>query len=318
VVTGTSEAKRVYLGALDRELTAGLPYLKESLKESLGDCRISSIYLGGGSPSVMRPDDVATMMRRFIKRLRDENLVVERGLEVSIECMPQTIGTPSLSGLRSGGFTRYSLSMQSIIPSELEALDCDFSVRDIQNAVLFLEKFHIHNVNLDLMYGNPLQTFASWKQTLRAARDFEPEHISLYPFPGLPESCRLTSGQTGVEGYPDTAEAAEILERLERLERLEFARGFLSGLGYTQYTRYHFAKPHRQCRYFLERYRGEDYLGFGLGARSLVGGVSYANTNDWDTYLEHSGNFERIVTDVIRLNPAQQDAYQKASQALLM
>jgi oxygen-independent coproporphyrinogen-3 oxidase len=298
VVTGTGEAKQAYLEALGRELTASLPYLKESLKNG----HISSIYLGGGSPSVMRPDDVAAMMRRFIGQLRDAELTPLHGPEVNIECMPQTIGTPSLSGLRSGGFTRYSLSMQSIIPAELEALDCGFTIQDIQNAVLFLERFRIHNVNLDLMYGNPLQTLDSWKRTLRAARDFKPEHISLYPFPDQDER-----GQAG--NCPDTFETAEILD---------FARDFLSGLGYVQYTRYHFARPGRQCRHFLSRYAGEDYLGFGLGARSLIDGISYANTTDWESYLSHSADFEMITTDITQLTEEQQANYQRASQKLLV
>jgi oxygen-independent coproporphyrinogen-3 oxidase len=245
----------------------------------------------------MRPDDVATMMRRFIERLRAEGLAPLRGLEVTIECMPQTIGTPLLSGLRPGGFTRYSLSMQSIIDAELEALDCGFTARDVQNAVLFLDRFHVHNVNLDLMYGNPLQTLTSWKQTLRAVRDFDPEHISLYPFPGKAADC------------PDASEVAAIID---------FAQGFLGELGYARYTRYHFAKPNKQCRYFLERYGGADYLGFGLGARSLIDDISYANTHDWGTYLAHSADFERIVTDVVQLTAEQQDEYREASRALLV
>jgi oxygen-independent coproporphyrinogen-3 oxidase len=325
VVTGTSEAKRLYLEALGRELEASLL--------SLDGYHVSSIYLGGGSPSVMRPDDVAAMTRRFIGQLRDAGLTPPHGPEISIECMPQTIGTPSLSGLRSGGFTRYSLSMQSIIPAELEALDCDFTVRDIQNAVLFLQKFHIHNVNLDLMYGNPLQTLGSWKRTLRAARDFKPEHISLYPFPGQVDCGQGERGQSGhgqdddgrvdsqTDGSPnltDRSQADASPSQAETADMLEFACEFLTEMGYTRYTRYHFARPGKQCRHFLSRYAGENYLGFGLGARSLIDDISYVNTSDLNSYLSHSADFELITTDIMRLTEKQRADYQSASQKLLI
>ncbi|MDR3315519.1 MAG: hypothetical protein LBS98_03435 [Coriobacteriales bacterium] len=283
VVTGDSTAKRAYLEALERELNATLPTLDEYL--------VASIYVGGGSPSVMRPDDVAKLLRAFKKKLR-----LEQRAEVTIELMPQTVGTPSLSGLNAGGINRYSLSMQSIIPSELEALDCGFSVQDVQNAVLFLDKFHHNNVNIDIMYGNPGQTLASWTRTLQVVRDFSPSHVSVHPFPGEADSC------------PDD-ETKVALEHK--------AASYLTELGYQRYTVHHYAKPNRACRHFLNRYQGMEYIGFGLGARSFIDGLTYENTHDLATYLAHSGNIEKLATNIVALTPEELEEYYSVCKALL-
>lgn len=271
VKTGNSETKSRYLNALERELEAALPTLQEYT--------ITSIYMGGGSPSALNPDAIAKLMRKLKNRL---NLATPA--EVCIEAMPQTIGTSSLSGLGVGGFTRMSLSMQSGNDDELAALDCGFSVQDIQNSVIFLDRFGMRNVNIDLMYGNPLQTISSWKETLRRVRDFDPEHVSIYPFTAQAHGCPTIG---------------------EQREMLLHTRKYLLAYGYTPYSLYHFAKRDHISRYFHDRFSGCEYMGFGLGSKSFIDDVMYENTNDYSLYLEHSADFETITTNITRLDESQ-------------
>jgi oxygen-independent coproporphyrinogen-3 oxidase len=237
--------------------------------------QIASIYVGGGSPSCMHPD----LLTRSIRHLTSQ-LTLERGVEKTIELMPQTVGTPLLSGLHPSGYTRFSLSMQSAIPEELEALDCGFTVQDVRNAVLFLDKFHMNNLNLDLMCPLPGQTMSSWQRTLNIACDYAPTHISIYPFPGGPT-------------VPAPLPAVK-----EQQEMLDFAAGFLGEMGFRQYLNCRYALPSRECRHFQNHSQGMDYWGLGLGARSQVEGMAWANTADWQTYRDHSDEFELITVDV--------------------
>jgi coproporphyrinogen III oxidase-like Fe-S oxidoreductase len=286
---GSSTEKVLYLEALEREIESALPMLEEY--------SFPAAYFGGGSPSVMNPDALAKLLRGLKRRLD-----FEQGAEITIEVMPQTVGTPSLSGLKAGGFSRVSLSMQSAVSAELEMLECGFTVYDVQNAMLFLDKFRFNNVNLDIMYGIPGQTAASFSKTLAAVCGFAPNHISLYPFPA-----------------PKKAFDNELsIKKEQRTTLVEQAVEVLGRCGYQRYSLYHFARDGRRSKYFQLRYEGMDYIGFGLGARSLIDGISYANTTDFDTYIANSADCERIATDVVKLSPEQHQEYCMHSRAMLL
>jgi oxygen-independent coproporphyrinogen-3 oxidase len=277
-----------YLDALSAELDAAKPLLAEY--------SISSVYVGGGSPTIMNPDAIGQLIGRFCRELK-----FERPREVTIEAMPQTIGTPSLSGLNLGGFTRYSLSMQSGIDEELMTLGCDFALQHVDTALLFLNKFNHRNVNLDVMYGIPGQTAESWQKTLDKLAHFNPAHISVYPFPDKSKPESSTTDDTQI----NTA-------------LIEQANYFLADRGYRRYSVHHFAKPGAECRHFIDRYGGLDYIGFGLGARSLFDGISYENSSDLSVYLSHSADFEHVVRNVVELSAEELITYRKNSQALLI
>jgi oxygen-independent coproporphyrinogen III oxidase len=285
VVTGDSTAKEHYLKALERELWAALPLLKKYC--------IANMKIGGGSPSVMNPDDLARLIRRF-----KNELDMKPHAEVEIEMMPQTICTASLTGLGTGGFNRVSLSMQSAVDSELETLDCGFSVEQLQYAVIFLNKFHWNDMNLDLMYGIPGQTNETWENTLRTMHDFAPTHVSLYPF-------------------SEIAVTSDAHEKFESL-LLKQATAYLSTLGFERYTRYHFARNGHVSEYALNRINGMEYRGFGLGARSFFDGKIYTNTDDWDTYLINSAKPETIIAETVELSPRQLDNYKHAAHELCL
>ncbi|NTU89982.1 MAG: coproporphyrinogen III oxidase family protein [Actinobacteria bacterium] len=271
-VTGDSSAKAEYLAALQRELSSALPALDEFT--------VANIYVGGGSPTVMNPDALGKLIG-WLK----ESLHLEHRIETSIEVMPRTVGVPSLTGLSAGKFNRFSLGMQSSNPKETKALDCDYNVYDVQDAVLFLDKFHARNVNIDLMYGTPLQTPISWKTSLRTALDFEPEHLSIYPFSKDAGSCP---------------------SQVARDEMDAITQDYLKHNGYERYSLYHYSKPGYRCQHFVNRYSGVDYMGFGLGATSYVDGIAYGNTGIYADYVSHSDEFEQVVTDVVQLDETQQ------------
>lgn len=291
VLEGNSSAKLEYLAALEREFDAALP--------DLAEYEIASLYVGGGSPSCMNADALTKTVTHITRKLS-----LPRGTEKTIELMPQTIGTPSLSGMHPSGYTRFSLSMQSGSDEELATLGCGFTVQDVQNAVLFLDKFRMNNVNLDLMLGIPGQTLKSWERTLKIAQSFAPVHLSLYEF-------------TADEAYHSQAKHSPV-DSDTKQQMHAFAAEYLESIGFKQYTKFHFALPGRESRWHKQRYEGMDYWGLGLGARSLVEGLSWSNTTDWETYRDHSDEFESITSRVVELSECDRKEYLTASKALLV
>ena len=156
------------------------------------------------------------------------------------------------------------------------------------------------------MYGIPGQNERSLNTTLRAIEAYDPSHVSLYPFLGRAEITDSAEHQKA--HTPDTC--SESLRRQ--------AVTYLTGLGYQQYSVYHFARAGRESKYFHLRYAGLDYFGLGLGARSLIDGIFWSNTNHLETYLAHSANFEQVVVDVLSLTPEQHQEYLTSSRALLL
>ena len=168
-LTGDGAAKRKYLEAVMRE--GGVAW---------GTCskakRVVAVRVGGGSPSVVSPDQLGELMR-----LIRAELPMAHGAEMALEAIPNTVGVPSLTGWGQGKPSRVELRVGAIHLRDLDELHPPYRVSDIQNAVLFLDKFGMNNVSVSLVYGLPGQTEASWRQTLRKALDLEPYEVAVSP-----------------------------------------------------------------------------------------------------------------------------------------
>ena len=295
----THELRMAYLDALERELVAAVPQLAEY--------HVADVEVGGGVPSMMSPDRLGKIVRDF-----KENVDMDPRGQVEIRMMPQTVCTPSLSGLGTGGFTRASLVMDSAVDSELEYLGAGYTIEKVQYAVVFLDKFGWRDVNLDLMYGIPGQTSASWTTTLHAARDFQPTHVTLRPFSEMADANALAAVKAAA-GEPEAVLDPELEAQL-----LQQACEFLPTVGLDPCARGCFARGGFESAYVLNRAHGMEYLGFGLGARSYVDGMTYQNTTDLQLYLEHSDSFQQMATNVVELTQQQVDEYERVCASLLV
>lgn len=260
---GSSAAKSEYLAALEKEIL--------SAADDLSDMTVRAVYVGGGSPSIMKSDELGKLLLT-IRR----TLPLAPQCEISLEAIPNTIGVPSLTGWSCGNPTRLNLNIETINPHELKTLNSPYDVGDIQNAILYLDKFHLNNVNLNLTYGIPGQTRITWKQTLRSALDLEPFHITISPL------------LTAKEGAPGEE---------EQFEWYQMACDFLQEHGYRQYSINQFTVNQSISRYHYYKYMGCPVMGFGLDARSAFDGYVYANTSDYRQYILHSSEPEQIITD---------------------
>ena len=164
---GNHAAKAAYVDALETELA--------SLDDEVRARPVSAVRLSGGA-SIMSADKVCHLVRQIKK-----TLTMVPGAEISIDVEPLTVCTPSLTDWTSCGITRVNLAALSCDDAELSALGAHHTREQLQNALLFLEKFRMANVNFEVLYGAPGQTEASWKRTLLTLAGVDAPHISTRP-----------------------------------------------------------------------------------------------------------------------------------------
>lgn len=265
------ETKDRYIEALLKEIRAA---------EHTEDYEIVSVFIGGGTPSALKAEAIASIMRTL-----QEKFFFCEDAEVTIEANPGTVDLEKLTIYRNVGINRLSLGLQSTDAEELKLLGRIHSYEEFLKSYEWAREAGFSNINIDLMFAIPGQTGEAWRQHLYQVAELNPEHISAYSLiieegtPFAEQNLDLPDEDTEYQMYEDTA---EILERY----------------GYRQYEISNYAKQGYMCRHNAGYWQRREYLGFGLGASSLYGGMRFSNTRRMQEYLKESRNPDQIRKDV--------------------
>lgn len=230
-----------------------------------------TIFFGGGTPSLMSP----ASLERILDGVR-ANFQLAGDAEVTMEANPGTVDLDYLTAVRQAGINRLSFGVQSVIQSELALLEREHDFATVIEAVAMARQAGLDNFNLDLIYGVPGQTLASWEHSLRAVLDLDPTHLSLYCLtiePGTPMQRWLLNGRIQP---PDPDLAAD---------QYELACTLLAEHGYEHYEISNWAKPGLACEHNLTYWRNGEYLGLGAGAHGHAAGVRYQIVKQPRVYL---------------------------------
>lgn len=266
---GSEEAKASYTEALLREIEA----VKTEKRE------VSSIFVGGGTPSVLSP----SLMGDIFEKIH-ESFSVAPDAEITIEANPGTLSKEKLFLYRSVGINRLSLGLQSPEETELKSLGRIHTYGEFLESFSLAREAGFQNINVDLMCALPEQTYEGWIRNLRTVAALHPEHISAYSLiieegtPFAKRKLNLPDEDTEYRMYEDTA-------------------GILAEYGYEQYEISNYAKKGLSCRHNIGYWTRKEYLGLGLGAASLWGNQRFSNTPDFSLYLNNSGFPEKIRGD---------------------
>jgi putative oxygen-independent coproporphyrinogen III oxidase len=242
---------------------------------SAGPWIVDTVYLGGGTPSLLEPHALADVLRS----LRDAFVCSLE--EVTLEADPETITPEKAAAWRAAGFNRISLGAQSFDDRELAAAGRLHRRGDISNAVRWLREAALGNISLDLIAGLPHQSAESWENSLENLSRLRPEHVSIYMME-IDEGSRLgREALTGGRRYsagalPDDDSMAAFYER---------ACALLAREGYEHYEISNWALPGFASKHNLKYWRREPYLGFGAGAHSFDGKTRWANAHDPAAYV---------------------------------
>ena len=248
---------------------------KESLiKEIYGystDRRVKSIFIGGGTPSIMPKGYIASIM----KAIYDKYDVLDNA-EITLEANPGTICKEKVQEYKQCGINRISMGLQAWQNRLLNYLGRVHTVEEFVENYRLIRACGFENINIDLMFALPTQTLSEWLETLNNVIKLEPEHISCY-------SLIVEEGTPFYDKYEKGLLPA-VDEDLDR-EMYHSGVDILSRNGYNQYEISNFAKPDRECRHNMVYWHRGDYIGFGLGSAGLVDGVRYNNTRNMEDYI---------------------------------
>lgn len=252
-----------------------------------------SIYVGGGTPSLLDPQILARMLDS-VRHALDCSVK-----EVTLEADPETITPEKAATWLAAGFNRISLGSQSFNDGELKAAGRMHRRDDIYTAARVLRKAGFDDLSFDLICGLPHQTAVSWDSSLDQLLDLRPEHISIYLLE-VDEGSRLgrelisLGPRYSAPAVPSDDDMAAFYER---------ACEWLAAAGYDHYEISNWALPGRRSRHNLKYWQREPYFGFGAGAHSFNGRERWANAHDPAAYvaaIEHGRlpieQHERLTT----------------------
>ena len=245
------------------------------LPEGFEKAVVDTVYIGGGTPSLLEPELLLGMMEAIRGTFRTALH------EVTLEADPETVEVGKARAWVRAGIDRVSFGLQSFSDRELAAAGRMHRRADIYRAVPILREAGIRNISFDLIAGLPYQTETSWKESLEESARLEPEHVSVYLLE-VDEGSRLGKellaggARYSAEAVPSDDEMAEFYET---------ASAFLGAAGYHHYEISNWAKPGFPSRHKLKYWRREAYLGFGAGAHSFSGTERWANAHDAAEYV---------------------------------
>ncbi len=213
---------------------------------------VESVFIGGGTPSLLSPDAVA----RLIEGIGDL-VELSPGCEITLEANPGTAEAVRFVGFRQAGVTRLSIGVQSFDDELLAAIGRIHDGRDARAATEMAKEANFDSLNLDLMYALPGQTRAKALSDVQSALELEPTHISYYQLTLEPNTLFIRQ--------PPELPAEETAWRMSQ-QGIEL----LEARGYARYEVSAFARPGFECRHNLNYWRFGDYLGIGAGAHGKV------------------------------------------------
>lgn len=263
----TEQTREAYMAALFAEI--------EGRAKDYKDRIVTSVFIGGGTPSLLSGDCINQLMEHI-----REGFTLAEDAEITMEVNPGTATAEKLTAFYAAGINRLSIGMQSAQEKELKMLgrihDFDGFCQVYREAV----EAGFTNINVDVMSGLPGQTIASYRDTLEKVLHLEPmpQHISAYSLiveEGTPFAAMAERGELPLP--EEDTERAMYEETIEVLAKYGFHRYEISN----------YARGGYECRHNVGYWIRRDYLGLGIGAASLIDNVRFQNGRDLNTYLAH-------------------------------
>ncbi len=223
----------------------------------------TSVFVGGGTPSMVPAEGLLAVLRA---------IPTVPGVEVTVECNPDTVTPALLDAYRASGVTRLSFGVQSMVPHVLAALGRTHDPANVVAAVEAARSAGFETWNLDLIYGGAGETLDDWSRTLDEALALDPPHVSAY---GLTVEAGTPLADDPARHPDDDTQADAYLLATERL----------GAAGLANYEISNWARPGRECRHNFLYWRQGDYLGIGCAAHSHVAGRRWWNVRTPERYI---------------------------------
>lgn len=269
------EAQKAYVRALIKEIRAAAVCYSSRYD-------VTTVFFGGGTPSLLSGEQLDEIMRTI-----KESFPIREDAEITMEMNPGTANREKLKAYRRAGINRLSIGLQSANNQELKILGRIHTFETFLETYQMAREEGFDNINVDLMSALPGQTETSYEETVQKVLTLAPEHISSYSLiveEGTPFFEWYGKGESGnMPELPD-----------EDTERCMYRRTkeLLEEAGYYRYEVSNYAIPGKECRHNIGYWERKDYLGFGVGAASLIEGTRFSNVRDRSVYVQALEQYE--------------------------
>lgn len=266
------------------------------------DVEIETIYIGGGTPSIID----AKYIEKVMAKLQEKNALIT-AKEITIEVNPGTVTEEKLKTYKKIGINRLSIGLQSTDNNILKTIGRIHSYEDFLNTYKLARNQGFGNINVDLMIGLPNQKISDIKSSLEEITELKPEHISVYSL--------IVEENTPIEKMLNIGKLELPDEELER-NMYWYVKNFLELNGYKHYEISNFAKEGYESKHNLDCWNQKEYIGFGVAAHSYIDDVRFGNTGSIEEYWKNceNGEFEknRIIDEV------EKDVFSKEQEFMLI
>lgn len=252
--------------------------LVSSIEKKSFSGKIKSVYMGGGTPSVLSENQLERIFRAINK------FDLEDGCEITVEVNPESVSESLIKTLMNLGVNRISMGIQSFDDGELKELGRRADSKTCVSAFEILRNCGVKNISIDIMLAIPKQTKESLRKTLEKAVSLNPEHISAY---------LLKIEENTVFGKRGYKEADEDFQRSLYL----FTSSFLKSYGYEHYEISNFAKKGYRAYHNSSYWRGAEYIAFGCGASGFEKRIRYRIPENIVKFIEAHGDITPIIEE---------------------
>ena len=269
------------------------------------DIEIKTIYIGGGTPSIIDAKYIEKIMNFF-----KEKDLLKKTKEITIEVNPGTVDEEKIKCYKKAGINRLSIGLQSTDDNMLKKIGRIHCYKDFLNTYKFAKEAGFDNINVDIMIGLPKQKISDVKNTLEKIINLEPEppkHISVYSL--------IVEENTPIEKMINDG-TLELPDEENERNMYWYVKNFLELNGYNHYEISNFAKDGYESIHNSDCWKQKEYIGFGVAAHSFIDDVRFGNTSNLDEYLRNCENkdFEnnRIIDEI------EKDLFSKEQEFMLV
>lgn len=268
--------RKAYIEALNKEII--------SLREKYNNLEINTIFIGGGTPSVLEADELECLLKEVAK------LNMAKDIEYSMECNPGNLTEEKLEVMKKYGVNRISMGLQAKQDNLLKGLGRIHNYKTFKENFLLAKKVGFNNINVDLMFGLPNQRLNEWEETLREIISLEPAHISAY-------SLIIEEGTAFYNLYEN--DKLKLPTEEEERKMYHLAKKILEENGFNQYEISNYAKEGKECRHNLAYWNMDNWIGVGSAAASYINGKRIKNISSVEEYINSINEKGEAVEEII-------------------
>ncbi|MFH0332153.1 radical SAM family heme chaperone HemW [Clostridium perfringens] len=268
--------RKAYIEALNKEII--------SLREKHNNLEINTIFIGGGTPSVLESDELEYLLKEVAK------LNMAKDIEYSMECNPGNLTEEKLEVMKKYGVNRISMGLQAKQDNLLKGLGRIHNYKTFKENFLLAKKVGFNNINVDLMFGLPNQKLNEWEETLREIISLEPAHISAY-------SLIIEEGTAFYNLYENNKLKLPTEEEERKMYHL--AKKILEENGFNQYEISNYAKKGKECRHNLAYWNMDNWIGVGSASASYMDGKRIKNISSVEEYINSINGKGEAIEEII-------------------